>query len=276
MKTKNYYSNNFITCELRGRTGNIMFEIAHAFAKSLEFNRQLILPQIDYLRDNILRNFDMVNFRCENFDLIEYPFHFEKSTTPSLIKPTMYRGYYQSEKYFGNYKNVIKSFYSPTEEFIIRAKNDFPFLDNNTVAALNVRRGDYLTQPTRHPVITVEYINEAYKHLPKHDVLLVVSDDIEWCKENIKLPNVVFNEKYWDYDALWLLSLCNYFIISNSTFSWWGAWLSNYNHKVVIAPGTWFGPDIDSNTISDDIYCEGWIKIPTKFQDGFIVPSYEI
>ena len=112
---------------------------------------------------------------------------------------------------------------------------------------------------------------EAYKHLPPHDKLLIMSDDIEWCKQNINLPNVVFsdNSKFWDGTGLWLLSLCHHFIISNSTYSWWGAWLSRNNNKTIISPSTWFGPDINENT--SDIYCNGWIKIPTKYSEGKII-----
>lgn len=142
-------------------------------------------------------------------------------------------------------------------------------LTNSVVVAINVRRGDYLTQPRRHPVVTLPYIQEAIKRLPKHDVILVVSDDIAWCKENIKESNVVFAEKYFDQEALWLLSLCDHYIISNSTFSWWGAYLSRNPNKVVVSPSTWFGPDVAENP--QDIWCDGWIKIDTKWEDGYIV-----
>jgi hypothetical protein len=80
--------------------------------------------------------------------------------------------------------------------------------------------------------------------------------------------NIIFNEKYWDCEALWLLSLCDHFIISNSTFSWWGAWLSRSDNKIVISPSTWFGPDVAED--SKDIWCDSWIKIPTYWDDGFI------
>ena len=168
------------------------------------------------------------------------------------------------------YNQVVKDLYSPTLEFTQKALKDFPFLNNLVVAALNVRRGDYLTQPTRHPVITLDYINEAYRNLPQHDILLIMSDDINWCKENIKLPNSVFVDpsKYWDHEGIWLLSLCDHFIISNSTFSWWGAWLSKTNNKIVISPDTWFGPDVAEDP--KDIWCDNWIKIPTYWNNGLI------
>jgi hypothetical protein len=187
---------------------------------------------------------------------------------PDNDKPTAFIGWFQTEKYFIKYNEIIKDLFSPTLEFVNKALNDFTFLNDSVVGAINVRRGDYLTQPRRHPVVTIDYINEAYKQLPYCDKIIVLSDDIEWCKENIKLPKLVFVENYRDCDALWLLSLCDHFIISNSSFSWWGAYLSRTDNKVVISPETWFGPDVTDDP--KDIWCDGWIKIPTIWKDGFI------
>ena len=88
---------------------------------------------------------------------------------------------------------------------------------------------------------------------------------------NINLPNMVFNDnsKFWDEEGIWLLSLCHHFIISNSTFSWWGAWMSRNPNKIVISPSTWFGPGVKEDP--KDIWCDGWIKILTKYDNGFIV-----
>ncbi|MBM4224328.1 MAG: alpha-1,2-fucosyltransferase [Gammaproteobacteria bacterium] len=274
MKTLQY---NYITSRLQGRTGNMMFQIAHGFVKSLEYNRQFIVPSEEssskHLEKNLFRKLDFLITKIpppETSKHIWGSFTYDKVDEPSNEIPTVYAGWYQSEKFFGNYSQVIRDLYSPTYEFIQKAINDFPFLKDSVVTALNVRRGDYLTQPTRHPVITTEYINEAYKQLPSHDKLIIMSDDIEWCKTNINLPNSVFIEpnKYWDHEGIWLLSLCHHFIISNSTFSWWGSWLSKFNNKVVVSPSIWFGPDVIDNP--KDIWCDDWIKIPTYFKNGFI------
>jgi hypothetical protein len=267
-------SNNFITSRLQGRTGNLMFQLANGFVKSLEYNRQFVAPYEEsstlHLEKTLFRKIDFSIPRTSgilNSSTITPPFYYT-DFKPINDNPTIFSGWFQSEKFFGKHKENVRDLFSPSIDFVNKALCDFPFLQNNTVAAINVRRGDYLTQPTRHPVITLDYINEAYKHLPKHDILLVISDDIEWCKENIKLPNIIFNEKYWDCEALWLLSLCDHFIISNSTFSWWGAWLSRSDNKIVISPSTWFGPDVAED--SKDIWCDSWIKIPTYWDDGFI------
>lgn len=273
-KTGTFLTRNYITCQLVGRTGNMMFEIAHAYAKSLEYNRQLVVPLAEsshnHLRNTLFRKIDF-SIRHSTDDIfaraVHAPFTYV-DLKPEEDTPTIFCGYYQSEKYFGKYAENIKDLFSPPLDFITRAIADFPFLRSSVVGAINVRRGDYLSMSTRHPVVTIDYINEAYKHLPKCDHILVLSDDIEWCKQNIKLPNVIFVDKYWDCEGLWLLSLCDHFIISNSTFSWWGAYLSRSDNKVVIAPETWFGPHVNEDP--KDIYCEGWVKVPTYYEDGWI------
>lgn len=274
-KTHTILTNDFITSRLQGRTGNIMFQLANGYVKSLEYNRQFVAPfsesSTGHLEKNLFRKLDFllpVTLGIKNASYITPPFTYSEFS-PTIDNPTVFQGWYQSEKFFGKYTEVVKDLFSPSPEFYQKVFKDFPFLTYSTVAAINVRRGDYLTQPTRHPVITLEYIEEAYKYLPPHDVLLVVSDDIEWCKKNIKFPNIVFNETYWDQDALWLLSLCDHFIISNSTFSWWGAWLSRTDNKIVVSPSIWFGPDVVEDP--KDIWCSSWIKIPTKYDNGFIV-----
>jgi len=272
-----YLEQNYITPRLQGRTGNLMFQIANAYVKSLEYNRQFVVPSEEsstkHLENTLFRKLDFLIQRIPNEHQSKHiwsPFTFSKIEEPSKDIPTVYAGWYQSEKFFGNYSQNIKDLFSPTLSFINRALTDFPFLTDSIVSAINVRRGDYLTQPTRHPVVTLEYINEAYKQLPPHDKLLVMSDDIDWCRENIKLPNTIFVDPslYWDCDGIWLLSLCNHFIISNSTFSWWGAWLARYKNKIIISPSTWFGPEVPDNPI--DIWCDEWIKIPTYYDSGLI------
>jgi len=279
-KVSTFLTSNYITCRLQGRTGNMMFEIAHAYAKALEFNRQFVVPIAEsshnHLRSNLFRkiDFSIQNTTQDPFaHTVQAPFTFAE-LKPEDDRPTIFAGYYQSEKYFYKYTENIKDLFSPPLDFINKAILDFPFLKSSTVGAINVRRGDYLTMSKSHPVVSIEYINEAYKHLPECDYILVLSDDIPWCKENIKFPNVIFVEKYWDCEGVWLLSLCDHFIISNSTFSWWGAYLSRSEKKVVIAPETWFGPHINEDP--KDIYCEGWIKLPTYYDDGFIKPKKRI
>lgn len=261
-----------------GRLGNQMFQIANAYAQSLRHNRQLVLPKNDTsVSDYYSTVFRRLNFLIDRSPVEDPSIHVIHSTyhytayEPHADIPTLFKGYFESEKFFKDFSQNIKWLYSPPDDFIIKALNDFPQLKDSTVTAINVRRGDFLTFPTRHPVITADYIHAAACHVPKSDYYFILSDDLEWCKANIKLNNMIF-VPYARQEALWILSLCNHFIISNSTFSWWGAWLSQHKEKVVIAPEIWFGPEILTNTDPKDIWCSEWKKMPSYFKDGMIYP----
>jgi hypothetical protein len=279
LKQPTTLSSNFITCRLQGRTGNMMFQIANAYAQSIKYNRQFTVPSNESSSNHLEKTlFRKLDFNIKLSDQVigtkyrNLPFHFSTDTEPETTTPTAYQGWVQSEKYFIDYSEHIKDLFSYPKEFLTKVLDYYPFFQDKTVAAISVRRGDYLTFPTRHPVVSKEYLDEAYKKLPYHDVLLVMSDDPQWCKDNLSYTNMVIsnNNMFWDAEGLWLLSLCDHFIIYNSTFSWWGAYLSRSTNKKVIAPECWFGPDIDS--ITSDIYCHGWEVVPSKWDNGYIIP----
>ena len=136
---------------------------------------------------------------------------------------------------------------------------------------INVRRGDYLHSPNYHPVVTPEYLHKALDWIPNTTCYLIASDDIPWCKENIHLPNSVYLEGYNSYEQLWILSMCQNFVLSNSSFSWWAAYLSRHPNKIVVAPETWFGPEYPHGW--DSMYCNDWIIAPTYFDNGLIKPK---
>ncbi|MDD2714781.1 MAG: alpha-1,2-fucosyltransferase [Candidatus Wallbacteria bacterium] len=68
------------------------------------------------------------------------------------------------------------------------------------------------------------------------------SDDPEPALAKLTLPRdrtTIVSHNLGDENAsadLWLMSQCKHFIIANSTFSWWGAWLSGHDSKIIIAP----------------------------------------
>ncbi len=261
---------------MRGRLGNQMFQIANVYAQSLRHNRQLILPRSDTsVSDYYSTVFRKLEFLIERSPENDPNVHVINGThqhqvyIPHPTKPTIFEGYYETEKYFVEYAESIKWLYGPTPAFVEEALRDYPQLKAGSTSAVVVRRGDFLTQPDRHPVVTAGYLHTAHALLPKTDHTFIVSDDIPWCRENLHLPNMVF-VSYVTWKALWLLSLCDHFVISNSTFTWWGAWLSRNSNKVVVTPETWFGPNLSPYIDQRDIRCEGWLRVPTEYRDGFI------
>lgn len=267
---------SYITCEFRGRLGNNLFMMANVIAQSIRHNKPFLFSKHDVFyyemyKDNVYRKLDFCSESLQQHGTIIAEPKFEYSSiSPDEHKPTIFRGYFQSEKYFSEYKEIIRWIFEPTEEFKKQMHEEFPELTQGTVTCINVRRGaDYLALSNTHPIITLEYIHEAIKHIPLTDTFFVVSDDILWCKENIVLPNCKFIE-YDNWKALWLMSLCHHFIISNSSFSWWAAYLSRNNNKIVVGPSTWCGPGGPQDT--QDVMCENWISLPTTFHQGTIIP----
>ena len=105
----------------------------------------------------------------------------------------------------------------------------------------------------------MDYYERALEKLPKDIPVVVVSDDPKWCeKQELFAPDrFMISESDDNLIDMCILTLCNYHIIANSSFSWWGAWLAESNK--VIAPKTWFGPA--ANLDDSDIVPEEWERI---------------
>ena len=84
---------------------------------------------------------------------------------------------------------------------------------------------------------------------------VIVSDDMEWVKQNIIGDNIYYSDFYDEIKDFCLLTSCDHNINTNSTFSWWGAWLANSGK--VVAPSMWFGPN-NADKSTKDLYLDGW------------------
>ena len=166
-------------------------------------------------------------------------------------------GYWQSYKYFDWCK-----------EEVLRVFN-FPYEMNKGVCSIHVRRGDYLLYPTRHPVVTIEYLENAMMEVMgrygSHLKFKVFSDDIEWCKENVpKLYGapIEFSEGKTELQDLIEMANSEHNICSNSTMSTWASELNRNPNKIVVVPseGNWFGVD-NSHLAVHDMYRPEWVQI---------------
>lgn len=191
-------------------------------------------------------------------------FHFDKSFFDKT-SPVYLDGYWQSEKFFEPYASVIRKdfeFKFPLLESSLELADE---IKQTNAVCVNVRRADFVTSDT-HGTVSPDYYKTAEKLLnSRFDSLswYVFSDDIEWCLENLRFNGRVkyitheyAGKKFGNY--LQLMTLCKHFIIPNSSFGWWAAWLSENPGKMVIAPEKWFnqGP-----TDTQDIIPEEWYKI---------------
>ena len=174
-------------------------------------------------------------------------------------------GYWQSPKYFENIDDIIRKDFTLKNKLSLKIENLKEIIKKENSLCIHVRRGDYIGNK-KHEVVGEKYYKEGIekiKSLTKIDKIYVFSDDIKWCEENMEFefPVMFVGKEYAGEKAeghLVLMSSCKNFIIPNSSFSWWGAWLSNNKNKIVIIPKKWFPWMINNK---NDIALEGWIKI---------------
>ena len=155
-----------------------------------------------------------------------------------------YIGYWQSERYFWNVRELVRKAYQ-----FSNIDNDLKRIGESYrgLVSVHVRRGDYLKNRAIQVCDARYYIEsmELIKSIIGDVEFVVFSDDIEWVTEFFREYNsVIINnrdvfDKYEDWYDMYLMSKCRANIISNSTFSWWGAWLNDNYKKIVISPKKW-------------------------------------
>lgn len=184
-------------------------------------------------------------------------------------------GFFQSEKYWDK-ETILKQF-----EFADDFKEDIQARYRNVLSkkhvAISVRRGDFVNNPNYFQIPITYYLNAYYKHFGSEYNVIIFSDDFEWCKKHFKaLPHVHFAHDLNDMQQLCLMSLCNSHIISNSTFSWWGAYLSQSEN--VIRPEKNFAGKLAKENSEKDYWPAAWkvfndYKIDLK-DTTFIIPVF--
>jgi hypothetical protein len=155
-------------------------------------------------------------------------------------------GYFQSEKYFADIKDEVRQEFSLSIKPGESAEQMRKKIEDSHSVSLHVRLTDYKTDPIMFPQPLDYYLTCAHQIRERlgHVHFFVFSDDPVWVEANLKLPgvstHVCGNNDYQGCLDLWLMSRCRHNIISNSTFSWWSAWLNPHPGKLVFSPKRWF------------------------------------
>lgn len=251
-----------------GHLGNQMFQYAALLGFSKKHNTEFCIPHegtfgkhyYTKLRSSIYDAFDINPKKgISTFPTVnEAHFHFDEElfNNPPHKNINLY-GFFQTEKYFENVKEEVRNTFQFKEEYFGIAKEMRSQLSGEIIS-LHVRRTDYVNNPG-HDVCELEYYERALKEVPDDCKVIIFTDDPEWVKVQEIFPDNRFfvSETDCPYTDMCLMTLCDYHILCNSSFSWWGAWLSK--SKKVIAPKVWFGPALNHNI--KDLYCDGWVVI---------------
>lgn len=194
----------------------------------------------------------------------ESQFHYNHQFT-LISSPVYLTGYWQSEKYFLIIREILLSEFSLKSDITEEDRIILHATKTSNSVSVHVRRGDLIGDSHAnaiHGVCSREYYLRGIKHLidnTKDPHFFIFSDDLHWVRTNLDIGQsmtfVEHNGPERDYADLFLMRSCTHHIIANSSFSWWGAWLSDTYGKVVIAPSKWFGLS-DRNT--EDLLPSSW------------------
>ena len=251
---------------------NVPLKIDLSFLKNKNMGPNFVYRDYDLDLYNVVEDFDLsnvgqvacVNERQFNFSdtLSESVGNFLKNGISALID-----GYWQSPLYFKDFENQIRLDFcfrnkvEDADDYIVDMLNK---IRSSNSVLVNVRRADYLNT-NFHGVMGVDYIYQAKSIIEskvENPQYFVFSDDVEWCKENINLPNMTIVDHSYKGDRfgyyLQLMSNCNHFIIPNSSFAWWSAWINTNDDKIVIAPKRWL---TDENIDTTYLTPNSWIRI---------------
>jgi len=283
-----------IIVRLNGGLGNQLFQYAAARRLSLKLAVPLKLDLAAFEGDK-LRVFELDAFNIEAsiasrdevdkfgsvgiFQKIKRKLGFETA----IIKEKYYHfdpqilnaldgsyleGYWQSYRYFEDQSAVISRDLTMKKSLSGENKTMSARMNSVDSSCLHIRRGDYVSnQQTNqfHGTCSLAYYQQAVGQLVdkvNEAEIFVFSDDIPWAKENLvfDLPMtfVDHNSAKNAYEDLRLMTACKYFVIANSSFSWWGAWLAQYNTKEVYAPKLWFA---DQTINTQDLIPPGWHRV---------------
>ena len=156
-------------------------------------------------------------------------------------------GYFQDYKSFKMIEPTLR--YELSLKKDLDSKNALILKEIKAVNSVSIhfRKGLYSSDSkikSLYPEVSLQYYNKAVSEITKKNkdaVLFVFSNEINWVKENYKTDFPIFyiSNDGPDYEHLFLMSQCNHNIITNSTFSWWAAWLNENPNKIVTAPKLW-------------------------------------
>ncbi len=181
-----------------------------------------------------------------------------------LPRGTYLQGYWQSPQYFGDPATLRRDLAFTTALDASNSVMATHIKAAQGATALHVRRGDYLTIDA-HGACPPDYYRQAVDEISMRTsgplTCFVFSNDPDWARSNLNLNQetiiVDLNDECAGHFDMALMATCTHHVIANSTFSWWGAWLSN-EPGITVAPKVWFA---DPKRYNPDIYLADWLRV---------------
>lgn len=181
----------------------------------------------------------------------ERHFSVDHSLITSPPDNCIYQGYWQSELYFEAIADDLRKEFTFKNQLLLRSQELFRQICSEQSICLNVRRREFLELSDHNVTDRNYFIRSAHTMLDLNPdaVFYVFSDDIKWCATELNLPfnHVIVGPEHYGLNFgnyLQLMTSCQHFIIPNSSFAWWAAWLGEKEENtIVICPLNWFASD---------------------------------
>lgn len=254
-----------------GNLGNQLFQYAAMIGLSKKYGHDLRLPQWKY--SQFFEN-EFTPSDVKTDELIKEPaFHYTPDFWAAKLKGSNASydilGWLQSEKYWAQWFPDVKKALAFKPEFIAQVKEKLKMRENENTIAISIRRGDYVDNPNYELLPPSYYIGALHKYFDKWESqrIYIFSDDLDYCKAHFAgLTNVVFADSLSDIEQLCAMAQCTDFIIANSTFSWWGAYLATLqgNCLRVIRPAYLFAGKLLQSSDWKDHYPVEWTVFDHK------------
>lgn len=240
----------------RGRIGNQLFCIASTIGLALRHGVKYQFPVWQYqsylankLPTGAIRLHRTIKER--NFHYDEYP-----EIAQAVHLNFGLAGYWQSPRYWEGHEAEIRQALAFHPNLLHTVQSSYPLIPGE--CCISVRRGDYIGNPNYVNLDRDSYYHPAIFRMGTETPYLVFSDDIAWCKQAFAgLTNVRFIEGLSDIESLCRMSLCRNFITANSTYSWWGSYLSGPDSRV-IRPSEYYAGELLKKCDIKDLYPKSW------------------
>jgi hypothetical protein len=252
------YDNRHIKREFELNVFNLQAKIAlQSDLKKFVFVKESKIGRIIHYLLPVLLPYYLISEKAHSFD-------------PEILRSplnTWLTGFWQTEKYFNDIKDILRSDFQFKEPLQGTNKTLSERIKTCESVSIHVRRGDYTLPQTLnfHGLCSPDYYKKAVDVLSQKITapeLFIFSDDSEWVKQNMKFDfpttHIDNNTGVNSFKDMHLMSLCKHNIIANSSFSWWGAWLNNNKNKTVIAPKKWIN---DQSVNTNDVIPDNWLKL---------------
>jgi len=279
---KPFKMNEYVSSTLLGGLGNQLYSIAFVLKYAKEHNKIAIFEDIPNsngagthgcktafhtLFDNKLKTIPSKEYKNIHFHLVHENNPLKIQNIPKYNGNILFYGYFGSYKYHDENIRIdmTKLVYSNQEliniskSYFSKIQNDFNEYNIEKYVFMHIRRTDFLIA-NYHTNLT--YYIDAYKKLHKEyndKNIIVFSDDIEWCKNNMKdlFLHIFFVELNDTYIEFILMTYFKFGIIDRSTFSWWAAYLGEKN-KYIIAPLKRYGGESELQETYEFTYPKEW------------------